>query len=207
MNSNLIAYYKRNYSQESLEEKLKRIGTEAMNKKKQLNDKIHNDHYDKYTFEPEINPLSRQLAKTTNLPSYQEEMRTKKKMQAQASVAELQKICSFNPIINSPKRYSAVVSHYKQGGNVLGDIEKARKDKQKTLEMIKKENEVEKFSSYTFRPKGLSRVKSESHVEVKGADRFHELRNMAKKQQIEKDEREKKVLYRDMARDLIYAPN
>lgn len=205
-NSNLIAYYKKNYSQETLDDKIKRIGSEAVVKKKQLAEQLNNEHCEKYTFEPEINIISRQLGKSNNLPGYLEEMRARRKIQAQASVAELQKICSFSPRVNSPKKYSSIVSHYKQGTRILEDIEKARKEKQKLMNSLKRETEVEKFSCYTFHPQGLSRVKSEGNVEVKGIDRFHELRNMVKKQQIEKQQREKKFLYKDMARDLVYSP-
>jgi hypothetical protein len=44
-------------------------------------------------------------------------------------VAELEKLCSFSPRINSPKRFSTVNSYYKQGENILEKIENTRKEK------------------------------------------------------------------------------
>ena len=206
-NSCLIANYKHNYSQESLDEKLKRISDTALARKQELQDKLHNEHYDQYKFEPEINTLSRQLARSTNMTSYQDDSRAKKKLRAQASVAELQKICSFSPRINSPKRFSEVSSRYKQGDNIIGAIEKSRQEKQKASESLRKEGEVEELSRCTFKPKSLSKIRSESAIPVKGTDRFHELRSMAKKQQFDQAEREKKLLYRDSTRELCYSPN
>ena len=147
------------------------------------------------------------MAKSTSILSYQDEIRAKKKLQAQASVAELQKICCFSPRINSPRRYSGLVSKYKQGENILGSIEKEKNAKNKIIDNIKKEKEVEILNSCTFKPKSLSRIRSDSNIQVKGAERFHEIRDMAKKQQYDKEEREKKLLYKDYTRDLVYSPN
>jgi hypothetical protein len=204
-NSSLIAFYKHNYSQETLEDKLARIGKEAQQKKNDLQQKLNQEHYSKYKFEPELNPLSRQLAKSSTMESYSEESRIKKKMQAQASVAELEKLCSFSPRINSPKRFAAVNSHYKQSEDILNGIKNNQLMKRKTALSAKKEHEMEQLSQCTFKPKSLSRVRSDSNVVIKGTDRFLELRNMAKKQMIEKDLREKQVLYKDMSRNLLYS--
>ncbi len=70
---------------------------------------------------------------------------------------------------------------------------------------VRKEHEMDELSQCTFKPKSISRVRSDSNVLVKGTDRFLELRNMAKKQLIEKDLREKQVLYKDMSRNLLYS--
>ncbi|OMJ82277.1 hypothetical protein SteCoe_17058 [Stentor coeruleus] len=236
-NSNLIAKFKRNYSQETITDKIKRIGPEAQAIKLQLKEQISNEHYEKFTFEPEINNISRQMAGTANLSTYHEELKIKKKIKAEASVAEIQKICSFSPKINPSKRYSMmvsdktpqanngkgvpicvagmqykdynaqpIISRYKQSGDILGDIEKARKEKEQVLNAKKQEKEIQISSNCTFRPQGLARMKSECHVEVKGMDRFYELKNIANRQKVEQDEREKKFLYRDLTRDLVYAP-
>lgn len=204
-NSNLIAYYKHGYSQETLEDKIYRLGKEAQDNKAQLQRKLNDDHYSKYKFEPELNPLSRQLAKTSTMESYHEDTRVKKKLQAQASVAELEKLCSFAPRITSPKRYSSINSHYKQGEDILRGIKKSQEEKKKLIAGANKEHELESLNQCTFKPKSMSRIRSEGNVQVKGTDRFLELRNMAKKQQIEKDLREKQVLYKDMSRNLLYS--
>ena len=106
------------------------------------------------------------------------------------------------------KDYNAqpIISRYKQSGDILGDIEKARKEKELILNAKKQEHEIQVFSNCTFRPQGLARMRSECHVEVKGMDRFHELKNIANRQKVEQDEREKKLLYRDLTRNLVYAP-
>ena len=204
-NSNLIAFYKHNYSQETLEDKLQRIGKEAQMKKNQIQEKLNQEHYSKYRFEPELNPLSRQLAKNSTMESYSEESRNKKKLQAQASVAQLEKLCSFNPRINSPKRFAGINSHYKQGEDILRGIKNTQGEKRKMALSVRKEHEMEELSRCTFKPKSISRVRSDSNIIVKGTDRFLELRNMAKKQLIEKDLREKQVLYKDMSRNLLYS--
>ena len=206
-NSCLIADYKYNYSQESLDEKLKRISDTALARKQEVQEKIHNEHYDHYKFEPVINTLSRELVRSTDMNSYQDESRAKKKLQAQASVAELQRICSFSPKINTPKRFLEVTSKYKQGENISGAIEKARQEKRKETERVRKEIEVEEFSKCTFKPRSLSKIRSDSAIKVKGTERFHELRKMAKEQQLNQTEREKKLLYRDTTRDLCYSSN
>ena len=198
-NSNLIAFYKHNYSQETLEDKIQRIG------KDQIQEKLNKEHYSKYKFEPELNPLSRQLAKNSTMESYSEESRNKKKLQAQASVAQLEKFCSFSPRINSPKRFSGINSHYKQGEDILKEIKSVQGEKRKIALSVKKDHEMNELSQCTFKPKSISRVRSDSNIIVKGTDRFLELRNMAKKQMIEKDLREKQVLYKDMSRNLLYS--
>lgn len=235
MNSNFIANYKYKYAQETVDEKLNRISAQAALKKKHMKDQINNDYYEKYTFEPKINNISKQLARSTNMLDYQEELKTKRKIQAQASVAELQKICSFSPQINSPRKKSIMKtrkslqntyekqdfdkdflgknkggnngeSMYKQGKDVLGNIEKARKDREKVLFDLKQEKDFNVFSNCTFQPKQTGRLRSELKVEVKGVDRFYELRNLVKQQKIEKDLSERTKLYRGMTRDLVYAP-
>ena len=204
-NSSLIAFYKHNYSQETLEDKIQRIGKEAQMKKNQLQEKLHQEHYSKYKFEPELNPLSRQLAKNSTMESYSEESRHKKKLKAQASVAQLEKLCSFSPRINSPKRFYGINSHYKQGEDILQRIKSTQGEKRKMALSVKKEHEMDELSQCTFKPKGISRVRSDIDIIVKGTDRFLELRNMAKKQMIEKDLRERQVLYKDTSRDLLYS--
>jgi hypothetical protein len=205
-NSSLIASYKRNYNQETLEQKIQRISDEALDKKNKLHEKLQSEHYEQYSFEPKINPLSRQLAKTTNLSNYQEDLRNKKKIKAQASVAELQKICSFSPKLHSPSRYSEVVSAYRQGENIVARIQKTQIEKNRLITNVKKEEEVENMSQCTFKPKTISRIRSDSSIKVKGVDRFNELRTMAKKQQYDKQVMEKKLLYRDCTRELVYTP-
>lgn len=150
--------------------------------------------------------MSRQLGQSSNLSNSQEETRAKKKLKAQASVAELEKLCSFSPRINSPKRFSTVNSYYKQGENILEKIENTRKEKISMISDIKTAEEQEKNQICTFKPKTLPRIRSDSNIQVKGTDRFHELRGMARKQQIDKEQREKKLLYRGLIRDLIYSP-
>ena len=77
-------------------------------------------------------------------------------------------------------------------------------DKNKFIDCKKKEAEIEIMNNCTFKPKRKKKLPSEKNVIVKGADRFYELRNMAKKQQYDKEEREKKVLYKDYIRDSLF---
>lgn len=178
-----------------------------MIRKAELHSKIQNDHYEQYKFEPKINNLSRQLASTTRVSTYQDEFRAKKKLRAQESVAELQKICSFSPKVNSFKRFGEVESRYRQGENIVGDIERSRIEKKIVMEGLRRENEVKVLGKCTFKPKSIMRVRSESTIQVKGTERFHELRIMAKRQQFDREEREKKLLHRDSTRELIYSPS
>jgi hypothetical protein len=206
-NSSLIAHFKRNYSQETLDDKLVRISNDALDKKNKIKDRIQEEHYEQFKFQPKINNISRQLAKSTNVSTYSEEAKNKKKMQAQAAMAELQKKCTFSPRINSPNRFPGVASSYKQGYNLLQTIEKSREIKQKEILSIKKETEVEQMNECTFKPKGLNRLHSEGNIIVKGVDRFHEIRNMVHRQKADKQEREKKLLYIDKTREMLYSPS
>ncbi|OMJ78671.1 hypothetical protein SteCoe_21478 [Stentor coeruleus] len=228
LNSNFIANYKHKYAQETMDDKICRISSQAALKKQNMKKQINNDYYEKYTFEPKINNISKQLAKSTNMIDYQEELKNKRKIQAQASVAELQRICSFSPQINSLKKKSLMhtrkslqnthekqdfdkngeygESKYKQGENVLENIEKARKNKEKVLFDLKQERDFKDFSNCTFQPKKTERLISENNVQVKGIERFYELRSIAKQQKIEKKLSEKTKLYHGITRDLVYAP-
>ncbi|OMJ73272.1 hypothetical protein SteCoe_28085 [Stentor coeruleus] len=224
-NSNFIANYKYKYAQETMDEKINRISLQDALKKKNTKDQINNDYYEKYAFKPKINNISKQLAQPTNMLDYQEELKNKHKIQAQASVAELQRICSFSPHINSLNKKSVIntrkivqnsyekqdfdkdgESRYKQGKNVLKNIEKSLENKKKVLFDLKQEKDFIVFSNCTFQPKKIERLKSENNIQVKGVNRFYELRNLAKQQKIEKELNERNKLYHGMTRDLIYSP-
>jgi hypothetical protein len=190
-----------------MDEKLSRIGKDAFIRKKEIKEKLQKEQDEQYCFIPKINQISRQLGRSTASSVYSEESKNKKKQLAQASIEELQKKCSFSPRINSPKRFQGIVSAYKQGRRILDDIEKSREEKKKVILDYKQEAEVEAMNGCTFKPKGLNRVKTEGTVEVKGVERFQELRNMVKQQNFAKQERAKRLLYTDTSREMAYSPS
>lgn len=204
-NSKIILNCKRNLAGESFREKIDRIVKGDTERNRKLKNKLEKEVYGKYKFTPDINEISKVLVKNSSFVV--DDLKNKKKLRAQASVAEIEKTCSFSPCLNNNKRFDRVRSVYTQNEEILNGIEKKRKEKNLNAKMVKDELEVKEREKCTFKPKRIPRISSDGDVKVKGVDRFYELRNLALRQKEEKEIREKKVLYKDSIRDMLYSPN
>ena len=204
-NSKIILNCKRNLDGESFREKIDRIVKGDMERNRKLKNKLENEVYGKFKFSPDINEISKVLVKNSSF--LVDDLKNKKKLRAQASVAEIEKTCSFSPCLNNNKRFERVRSAYTQNEEILNGIEKKRKEKNLNAKMAKDIVEVKEREKCTFKPKRIPRISSDGDVKVKGVDRFYELRNLALRQKEEKETREKKVLYKDQIRDMLYSPN
>lgn len=198
--SNFIANFKHNYSAESQKEKIERITKGALAKKAEIKAELEKVVFSDLKFEPKINPISQKLAKSSRFLNDNKELKLSKKLKAQASVAELDKVCSFSPLLKSPKKFEGLHSRYSQSTNIMQEIERERELKIKNKQELRNSLDAKDLNECTFRPWKFERIEHEGNVCVKGAERFFELKNLACRQKYEKEMREKKVLYKDQAR-------
>jgi hypothetical protein len=203
-NSKILINCKR--SPESFKDKIIRITSGDILKNKEIKEKLTRDVYGKLKFSPDINSLSKDLAKSSK--GFNDDHRkSTQKEKATAKVAEIEKICSFSPNLQKNKKFDEVKSRYAQNEEIMKGIETSRKEKMEAVKRVKHALEVRNSEKCTFRPKRMNRIFSDGDVKVKGVDRFYELRSMAFKQKEELEEREKRVLYKDQIREMLYSPN
>lgn len=194
--SHFITASSRERSQEKQSDKFERWSVKDSQKRFEKEKKMQEEHYSKFKYEPEINKLSKQLGRTASLNelAYNEGTKKNLKNKAQAQAAEIEKACSFTPKTDSSKKYSHIGSAYNQKEDIVKIIEDQQREKQQKADNLKKLIEYEEMRPCTFKPsQQISRISIDHHVEVKGVDRFMELKEIAKRIEDEKKEREEKV--------------
>lgn len=187
---------------ETPESKFKRMSREEHIKREQIKAQLETDFYAKYNFEPQINPISKQIGRSASLNelAYNKEGQREKKLKAEALAEEQH--CSFQPICATSKKYANVESDYRQGDEILKAIEKKQQDKQDKLEALKKEREFQELKGCAFKPVLIEKpVQPSGPVVVNGMGRYLELKEIAKRQEAELKEREEKVFFRNVKHD------
>ncbi|CAG9322429.1 unnamed protein product [Blepharisma stoltei] len=203
--SHYITASNRERSQEKLTDKFERWSVKDSEKRANKEKELQNEQYSKYTFEPQINKLSKQLGRTASLNelAYNEESKKNLKGKAQAQAAEMEKVCSFTPKTASSKKFSHIGSSYSQKEDIVKIIEEQNRIKQQKAENLKKIVEYEEMRPCTFKPTpNIGRISIDTPVEVKGMDRFMELKEIQKRIENEKKEREEKVFMKNPQRSI-----
>mmetsp|Transcript_28557 Transcript_28557/g.50753 ORF Transcript_28557/g.50753 Transcript_28557/m.50753 type:complete len:779 (+) Transcript_28557:58-2394(+) len=189
---------------ETSEDKFQRMSKEEHVRREQLKAQIEADYYNKFKFEPKINPISKELGRssTFNDLAYNKDGRKEKRLlvEAQAAMEELH--YSFQPKLVTSRKYANVESDYRQGEEILKTIEQRKLSKEEKLLTIKKEKEYEELKDCRFRPQVKEKTASSNGpVVVNGLSRYLELRDLARRQEEEKREREEKVFMKNVKHD------
>lgn len=193
-NSNFIINCKHDYNSESQKSKILRMTTKAIANKLEIQSQLEKSIYSNLKFTPEINQISKKLAGNKKLSTNSEDLKEKKRHRAQASLSEIEKLCSFSPILKNSQKFGGITSKYSQSVDIMEEIQKQRDEKVKNRKELRSLNEDKDFNECTFKPKRFERIGQDRAVCVKGVERFYELRNLANRQKYEKEERERKVL-------------
>ncbi|OMJ91712.1 hypothetical protein SteCoe_5743 [Stentor coeruleus] len=149
--------------------------------------------YAKFPFAPEINEVSQKIGRSSSIEKLTEDNIKKKNIDRKVEeiCQDDMKNCTFSPKIN-PKKFHYLKSSYGQDGDIMKRIEEEDKEKREKNRRMKFEKEFEEAKCCSFRPE-ISREKNkfEKKTSVKGLDRYFELKQMAKRISVEKEEQEK----------------
>ena len=153
--------------------------------------------YSEVTFEPQINPISKTLGRSASLSelAYNVSKAQEKKQQAEMRVAEMERECTFQPQLYRNETFGHVESKYGQSKDVMRKIQEEEHSKQLKFEEMKKMKEFEELKNCTFQPEMIEpRLETDTTVtEVKGLDRFLQLKDLARRQEEERKLREEQV--------------
>ena len=193
LNRNSVIIVESSNSPQPLLEKMKKLSDDNVNKLNTQN-RVRENFYSQFNFSPNINTLSKQIGRTPSVESLTSNSQKHKIRERQQEVIEKDMIenCTFSPDIISKNKFLHVNSSYNQTQNILINIEKEAKeknDKNKKLKCIQDYDELKKCS---FKPIISGKVNYQyPKKEIKGLDRYFELKEMAKRLSKEKTEREK----------------
>lgn len=155
------------------------------------------DFREKHPFEPEIDPLSRKLGRSSTLSelAYNEERRKELKLQAAAT----EEMFSFQPsLCSTTGKYTKAVSEYGQMQNISVNISARSSEKELKLGEYRRKREVEEMKECTFTPKTTRTRKETSPIVVRGLDQFFQHRDRARRLSAEQQSREAKVFNTDV---------
>ena len=197
---------------ETPEERAERLAFEDADRKRVGQREREREYYSQFTYEPELNEMSRRLApNATDLSDLvYDERRELARKRAQAEKArEFEEEYTFQPNLNesAEARRARSTSGYTMDFGVGGDAVSARirmyqREKTEALENLRRRASYRELEECTFRPEttseapGSMRIPSSS--KVRGMDSF--LQKQAKARQLEEEKRERyaKVFFEDL---------
>nr|PNR47920.1 hypothetical protein PHYPA_012393 [Physcomitrium patens] len=176
-------------NEKTLNERLERLSHRDNQRRYYIRQKISDNYYSQFKFQPKIDQMSKILSASTNLHElYKNEKgkRTKEALQ-QAAEQEFVQTCTFHPEVNTRKSAISVDS-------VLRNRRKFREDKAKNFEQLRLQMEMQEVKECTFKP-DVHPVppKEKEPVVIKGLGRHLELQDLAKQMKKEQEEWERKV--------------
>lgn len=190
--SKFIAENNKSRTGEKVEVRLMKEHEKNRENKKKLADK----YYSTFTYEPMINQISKNIARSTSLSEISNNsfsLAMKKKLAEEKALDEERKN-SFTPKITKTKMWDYVNSSYKQGYNLTTTIREKFRNIEKKREEVKKVQEFEEMRECTFMPHHACRSSlGDGKVQVKGIERFMELKNISRRREEEARQRERKV--------------
>jgi hypothetical protein len=194
--------YLAEHSKYRTSEKLENRLTKEAVKNRELKENLQEKYYSGFTYEPEINSISKSIGKSSSLTEIANNkfsLALKQRLAEEKAVDEERKN-SFTPKITKNKKFEYVSSSYKQSNEMLGTIKQQFYLIQQKREESRKLKEMEEMKNCTFKPQGNIGCifTNEGRVEVKGMDRFLELKSIAKKKEEEMKNREKKMFFQSL---------
>ena len=163
-------------------------------------------HESKMTFKPSINEISKSLAKSKTVQELTDNRRNRqiKHDIAARREQEITMQCTFQPAVNTSRKAKELVrnlpeSQFRVNVNeptkIVKAIDSYRKDRETKLRQTRQEVEYETMKECTFAPEthGHKVPKQSGPVVVRGLGRYLELKDLAKRLDDEKKQREEKA--------------
>ena len=194
INENSKKIAERLYDEDS-KEKIDRLSQFEHARRESARAKREEEYYAKYTYTPKINKLSKTLGKSSSLSQlvYDKEAQMEKQLKAEEYLVQQEHLCSFQPRINENSLYK-VASDYKDPREIMKNIERGQLKKELFTQDLKEKRENKQSEACTFKPKINTKApRQRGPVPVAGLNRFLEVRSLAKKKELEKQQREAQV--------------
>lgn len=169
-------------SSENLFDKVTRMSVTEMKLRGEKREKLKAEENKRFKFQPEIDPVSRALGRSLSFST-----------NGQKKMFEDDEVLSFSPELKRPKRYVQVQSHYRQGNPIMQTIAGFEQAKKQKLENIRREREFFELKECCFAPSSTPLKVSKSNTDIRGMDRFMELKTMADRKKEEQKKREQQV--------------
>ena len=159
------------------------------------------EYYSQFTFQPQVNPISSRIAKAHSLDELVVNERGSQCLQEaiQDMEEEFKRDCTFEPkfMPSAVERKSHFDFH--DSDNLLIAIEQDRQRRKRNIEQKRKQTQNEKLRECTFEPKFMTKdkkVNMDKPVAIRGLGRHLELRDLARRKEEEKKNREEEVFGR-----------
>ena len=203
MTSDIICESDPTRGAENEDEKIMRLYKKDQKKQEIVREMIEKEVYSQFTYKPQINKISKTLAKPSSIDelAYNPKGALKKEqLQEQFSNQEVN-YCTFRPQTTQNKKYKDVQSAYsitecESMEQYSKNLKEKLKEKQEKISNLRKQREYEQQKECTFQPQILEKETSTSKdqvVVVRGLGRHLELKELQKKKEEEKKLREAEV--------------
>ncbi|OMJ68240.1 hypothetical protein SteCoe_34367 [Stentor coeruleus] len=150
--------------------------------KLQKQKEIREAFYAKFSFIPEINQVSQKIGRNSSIEMLTENSCKKKIIDKKIEDINEDMIgnCTFSPEVNVKKQFKYVKSGYSQNVEVMKKIHEEVCQKKQKNDEIKFAKDFEEIKNCSFKPEvNKSPMKNEKKVQVKGIERYLELKQMA----------------------------
>ena len=179
---------------EKIDEKVNRLYKPDRMREEAIKREIEQENRDKFTYHPNINKKSRQIA---SYKQSSEGYSIKKKEEEKRIYEAKNRECTFHPQIDSNPE---IQSHYSDPKNILKTIKEMEQEKEEKLKHLKMEEDFNKNKECTFKPriekqhqlKESTIIAGIIYINI-GLDRHLELQERKKKLQEERRERESQI--------------
>lgn len=197
INRNSMIIVESSNSPKPLLEKLKKLSENNLEKLKSQKE-IRENFYSQFSHSPEINNYSKNIGKPTDFNNLVENLskKTMREKKQEGIFKEVMENCTFSPDIVS-RKVKNVNSSYGQTERILQNIEKQAKIKRERSKIIKNMQDYEELKKCSFKPIINEKIllSASNTGEIKGLDRYFELKSMAKRMSKEKLSREAEIFF------------
>jgi hypothetical protein len=186
---------------ENEQDRIERLFKQDQHDSEQLREQISDDYYAQFSYRPKINKISRVLGRAASVDELVADERCKQskaRAAAKQEAAEKQS-CPFKPKTNKWKGKQSVGKASRIDINkpemITANIAAARHDRDAKLAQTRRDQEYEELKSCTFTPQ-INEGKPEEPtgpIVVRGLGRYLELKEMARRKEQDKKEREHKA--------------
>eukprot|EP00347_Sterkiella_histriomuscorum_P013421 403364769 len=188
---------------ETEDDRYYRLYKKDSKKQEIVKEMIEKEVYQQYTFKPQINKISKTLAKGSSIDELAYNPKGQQKREMLQEQQETQEInyCTFRPETTKTKKYQKVESTYKFNDcesleQFSMNLKQKLKEKQEKIAKVRKEREYEQQKDCTFKPSILDKdpaTQKDQVVVVRGLGRHLELKELQKKKEEDKKLREAEV--------------
>jgi len=190
---------------ETPEDRIERLAYRDKQRMEALREMIHDKHYGQFDFKPQINPLSRAMARSTDVEEMAKNEHNKrvKEIAKARLLKEEGKQCTFQPQLMNPDLTEKLAQNSK-----YRNTEEMMHEKERRIEEFRRMQQYKEIKNCTFQPQvNKSQRKSGGPVLINGLGRHLQRVERAKQQKDEQERREQeafKVKVQDYQRQLPY---